>query len=50
VMVLGVLGVALMSVHPPTVLFALALTYMGSGPVLTVVRRRRRRRKRRQAG
>ncbi len=49
VMVLGVMGVALMSVHPPTVLFALALTYLGSGPVLTVLRRRRRR-KRRHAG
>ena len=50
VIVLGVLGVALMSVHPPTVLFGLALAYMVSGPVLTVVRRRRRRRKRRHAG
>ncbi|TQF00949.1 MAG: CDP-diacylglycerol--serine O-phosphatidyltransferase [Spiribacter salinus] len=49
VMVLGVLGVALMSVHPPTVLFAMAVTYMGSGPVLTILRRRRRR-KRRHAG
>ncbi len=49
-MVLGVLGVALLSLHPPTVLFALALTYMGSGPILTVLRRRRRRRKRRKAG
>ena len=49
VMVLGVMAVALMSLHPPTVLFALALTYMGSGPVLTVLRRRRRR-KRRKAG
>ncbi|MEX0375231.1 CDP-diacylglycerol--serine O-phosphatidyltransferase [Spiribacter pallidus] len=49
VMVLGVMAVALMSLHPPSVLFALALTYMGSGPVLTVLRRRRRR-KRRKAG
>jgi len=47
--VLGVMAVALMSLHPPTVLFALALTYMLSGPVLTVLRRRRRR-KRRHAG
>lgn len=49
VMVLGVLAVALMSVHPPSVLLGLALLYMGSGPILTVVRRRERR-KRRQAG
>lgn len=44
-MVLGVLAVALASVHPPTVLFVLALTYMVSGPVLTILRRRRRRRR-----
>jgi len=50
VMVLGVLAVALASVHPPTVLFLLALTYMGSGPVLTIARRRRRRRRHQQAG
>lgn len=47
--VLGVMAVALMSLHPPTVLFGLALIYMVSGPVLTVLRRRRRR-KRRHAG
>jgi CDP-diacylglycerol--serine O-phosphatidyltransferase len=46
VMVLGVMAVALMSLHPPSVLFALALTYMGSGPVLTVLRRRQRRKRR----
>jgi CDP-diacylglycerol--serine O-phosphatidyltransferase len=44
--VLGVMGVALMSVHPPLVLFGLALTYLSSGPILTVIRRRRRRRRR----
>lgn len=47
--VLGVMGVALMSVHPPLVLFGIALTYLSSGPILTVLRRRRRR-KRRHAG
>ncbi len=49
VMVLGVLGVALMSVYPPIVLLAMALIYMSSGPVITVLRRRERR-KRRHAG
>ncbi len=34
------------TVHPPTVLFLLALTYMFSGPTLTVILRRRRRRRR----
>ncbi|MBS3785483.1 MAG: CDP-diacylglycerol--serine O-phosphatidyltransferase [Gammaproteobacteria bacterium] len=48
-MVLGVLAVALLSVHPPTVLFLLALGYLMSGPIFTVIRRRHRR-KRRQAG
>ncbi len=45
-MVLGVLAVALMSVHPPLVLLVMALTYMGSGPILTMLRRRRRRKRR----
>ncbi|MGD8428866.1 MAG: CDP-diacylglycerol--serine O-phosphatidyltransferase [Ectothiorhodospiraceae bacterium] len=44
--VLIVLGFALMSVHPPTVLFLLALGYMISGPVFTIILRRRRRRRR----
>ncbi|MCS4505934.1 hypothetical protein KBTX_00802 [wastewater metagenome] len=46
VIVLLVLGVALSSVHPPTFLFIVALGYMGSGPVLTVILRRRRMRAR----
>lgn len=40
--VLLVLIVALSSVHPPTFLFIVALTYMASGPALTMVLRRRR--------
>jgi CDP-diacylglycerol--serine O-phosphatidyltransferase len=34
------------TMHPPTVLFVLALTYMLSGPTLTVILRRRRLRRR----
>ncbi len=48
VIVLLVLVVALTSVHPPTVLFLVALGYMGSGPVLTFILRRRRLRARHQ--
>ncbi|WP_440997440.1 CDP-diacylglycerol--serine O-phosphatidyltransferase [Arhodomonas sp. SL1] len=40
--VLLVMVVALSSVHPPTFLFLVALTYMASGPVLTMILRRRR--------
>lgn len=42
-MVLLVLVLAVTSVHPPLVLFLVALVYMGSGPALTVAQRRRRR-------
>ena len=42
-MVLLVLLLAVTSVHPPMVLFLVALVYMGSGPALTVAQRRRRR-------
>ncbi len=41
-----VLAFALTSVHPPAVLFLVALTYMVSGPTLTILLRRRRRRRR----
>ncbi|MDN5848427.1 MAG: CDP-diacylglycerol--serine O-phosphatidyltransferase [Nitrococcus sp.] len=44
-MVLLVLVLAVTSVHPPLVLFLVALAYMGSGPALTVVQRRRRRKR-----
>ncbi|HET8700212.1 MAG TPA: CDP-diacylglycerol--serine O-phosphatidyltransferase, partial [Nitrococcus sp.] len=40
-----VLVLAATSVHPPLVLFLVALVYMGSGPALTVVQRRRRRKR-----
>ncbi|HKJ94737.1 MAG TPA: CDP-diacylglycerol--serine O-phosphatidyltransferase [Gammaproteobacteria bacterium] len=46
--VLIVLGIALTSVHPPTVLFLVFLVYMCSGPVLTLVLRRRHRQRRRR--
>lgn len=44
-LVLLVLVLAVTSVHPPLVLFLVALVYMGSGPALTVVKRRRRRKR-----
>lgn len=44
-MVLLVLVLAATSVHPPLVLFLVALVYMSSGPALTVVQRRRRRKR-----
>lgn len=46
VVVLIVLGFALTSLHPPTVLFLMALTYMLSGPTMTFLLRRRRLRER----
>jgi len=45
--VLIVVVIALTSVYPPLVLFLIALPYLVSGPILTVVRRRQRRRRRR---
>jgi len=48
--VLGLAGaLALMLLHPPTMLFLIALSYLASGPIVTMVQRRRRRREHRMA-
>ena len=48
--VLAMLGLALVVLDPPIVLFLLFLGYAISGPVFTLVRRRQRRGRRRRAG
>jgi CDP-diacylglycerol--serine O-phosphatidyltransferase len=48
--VLAMLGLALVVLDPPIVLFLLFFGYAISGPVFTLVRRRQRRGRRRRAG